>query len=257
MNTRTTVAVVAMSLAAVGVAVGAQAASRPALSPAVTSASAVSTDLASLAFNREEELMARDLYSVFATAYPTARQFSMIARAEQRHTDAVQGLLSRYALPDPAADHVAGVFQDTALQRLYDGWKAEGLTSLAAAYQVGVDLEKRDIADLDRALAGSLPADADQVLGQLRTGSEHHLAAFTTAATGTSTSAAGTGMGQGGMAGQGNGMGSGSGRGNGRGNDRGGMVGHDTTTGAGTAGHGAGAAGSDGCDGTGPQGATR
>lgn len=253
MSTRTTVAVVAMSLAAVGVAVGAQAASPPALSPAVTSANSVSTDLASLAFNREEELLARDLYTVFSAAYPTARQFSMIARSEQRHTDAVQSLLSRYALPDPAADHVAGVFHDTALQRLYDDWKIEGLTSLPAAYQVGVDLEKRDIADLDQALAGSLPADVDQVLGQLRTGSEHHLAAFTTAATGTSTGAEGTGRGQGGTAGQGNGMGSGTGRGNGRG----GMAGHGTMTGAGTAGHGAGAAGSDTCDGAGGQRATQ
>jgi hypothetical protein len=194
MNTRTTVAVVAISLAAVGVAVGVQAAARPGQPTPVTSAASATAAVTSLVFNREEELLAHDLYTVFASAYPGARQFASIARSEQRHTDAVASLLTRYGVPDPGLDHVAGVYADAGLQRLYDEWKATGLTSLGAAYRVSVDLEKRDIADLDAAIAGTSPADVVQVLGQLRAGSEHHLAAFSAAAEGSSL---GSGAGQG------------------------------------------------------------
>jgi hypothetical protein len=44
--------------------------------------------------------------------------------------------------------------------------------------QVGVTIEKLDIADLDTALAANPAADVTAVLDLLRVGSERHLAAF-------------------------------------------------------------------------------
>ena len=54
----------------------------------------------------------------------------------------------------------------------------DGKVSLDAAYQVGVELEKRDIADLEASIADDLPADVDAVLGRLLAGSRNHLAAY-------------------------------------------------------------------------------
>ena len=47
-----------------------------------------------LAFSREEERLARDLYQLFADTYDQARPFSNIVKSEQRHFDAV-GTLPR------------------------------------------------------------------------------------------------------------------------------------------------------------------
>lgn len=136
---------------------------------------------ADLAFAREEEKMARDLYALFADKYGGARPFSNITRSEQRHYDAVGALLTRYGVRDPAAGKPAGVFANAEIQRLFNAWKAEGLTSQQAANKVGVALEKRDIADLERQVARTDVPDVKLVFSNLLAGSRHHLAAFTRA----------------------------------------------------------------------------
>lgn len=203
------------------------------------SATADSTLASALTFSREEERMARDLYAALAKKYDGARPFSMITNSEDRHFAAVGTLLERYDVTDPSAGKAAGVYAVPAIQDLYDGWLAKGSTSVEAAYQVGVELEKRDIADLDKSIAANLPADVDAVLARLRTGSQHHLAAYQRAVNGdlgsgagmmgnrsgnAATPGRGSGMrGQGnGMRGQGNGMGSGSGMRGGNGGGTGG-----------------------------------
>ena len=101
-----------------------------------------------------------------------------------------------------------------------DRWKAAGLVSVEAAERVGVDLETRDIADLEAALVGVKQADIRRVLENLIAASEHHLRAFTAAVANTSTtgmpadgscmdSGSGPGMGMGFGMGDGAGMGSG------------------------------------------------
>lgn len=124
----------------------------------------------------DEERMARDLYEALGDKYPDANQFENIADSEQRHYDAALRLLEAYDLGKPS--ETPGQYQNKEVQDLYDGWLAEGSASVEAAYQVGVELETLDIADLKEAIEESDNTDLDQVYGHLLTGSEHHLAAF-------------------------------------------------------------------------------
>lgn len=190
---------------ALGVAVAQSGAAAPGSGVTLTQAT---NDAALLAYNREEERMARDLYQALAEHYDGAAPFAMITRSEQMHWSAVGALLTTHGITDPSAGLAAGSYADPAIQALYDGWLQRGLTSLDAAYQVGVELEKRDIADLDSAIARTTLADARQVLTNLRTASERHLAAFQAAASGqTPLPGAGQGAGQGMGAGERAGMG--------------------------------------------------
>ena len=72
-----------------------------------------------LAFMREEEKLAHDLYVALADQYGLP-VFATIARSESLHMDAMLTLLNVYDLPDPAAGKQAGEFTDAALQALYD-----------------------------------------------------------------------------------------------------------------------------------------
>jgi hypothetical protein len=173
---------------------------------AVVSASVDTATAKGLAFSREEERMARDLYAALAAHYDGALPFSAIVNGEQRHYDAVGALLERYGVTDPATGRSAGSYADPTLQKLYDGWLAEGKTSLAAAYGVGVALEKRDIADLGTAISATSATDVQQLYRTLQNASQHHLAVFEAAVDGRTM---GTGMG----AGMGYGMGNGYGQG--------------------------------------------
>lgn len=171
-----------MTAAALGVAAllaGGMAASHAsATTTGPTAVTADSTLTSALTFSREEERMARDLYAALADKYDGARPFSMITNSEDRHFDAVGVLLDRYDVTDPSAGKAAGTYADPAIQKLYDAWLSQGSTTVDAAYQVGVALEKRDIADLKKSIGGSLPSDVDGVLGQLLRGSQNHLAAY-------------------------------------------------------------------------------
>jgi hypothetical protein len=178
-------------------------------------ATATDTTLAkTLTFNREEERMARDLYAAIADLYDGARPFSMITRSEQGHFDAVGRLLETYGIADPSSGRTAGSYADPTLQKLYDGWLADAKKSLDAAYQAGIQLEQRDIADLETSIAGSTRTDVDAVLGNLRNASTRHLTAFQAAAKGDLPEAGGYGRGR--SQGQGPGAGMGAGNGIGR-----------------------------------------
>lgn len=155
--------------------------------PVSSSASTVAVDAdvaTALRFAREEERMARDLYATLADRYDGAAPFAMITRSEQQHFDSVGRLLDRYKIADPAQDAKAGSYADPTLQKLYDQWLEQGQTSRSAAYDVGVALEQRDIADLEKTLATVDQTDVRQVFTALLNASRHHLAAFQTAADG-------------------------------------------------------------------------
>lgn len=157
---------------------------------------------ATLAYNREEEKLAHDVYLALAAKYPETSIFTRIASSEERHFSAVGTLLDRYDVIDPAAGKAAGSFTDPQLQALYTSLVAQGSASLDAAYQVGLAIEKLDISDLQTAMAADLPADVDRVLSRLLAGSQQHQAAFTAAAAGESTGVCdGTGTGGGAAAG--------------------------------------------------------
>jgi hypothetical protein len=186
---RTTAAAVGVGALLAGVVAVGQASASTATASSATDDSEVAS---ALSFAREEERMARDLYAALADTYDGARPFSMITNSEDRHFDAVGTLLERYDVPDPSAGKAAGKYAIPAVQALYDGWLAEGKTSLEDAYRVGVELEQRDITDLKKSIAGDLPADVDAVFGHLLQGSENHLAAYQRAVAGDLGS--GTGM---------------------------------------------------------------
>ena len=125
---------------------------------------------------REEEKLAHDVY-VYLYDLWQVRVFSNIAEAETTHTDAVQTLLGRYGLEDPAAGNAAGVFTNPDLQALYDELVDRGRESLVEALKVGALIEDLDIVDL-RSLQTDTAADIATVYANLEKGSRNHLRAF-------------------------------------------------------------------------------
>jgi len=162
-----------------------------------SSATAIADDTrtADLSFSRDEERMARDLYTLFGQTYDAAI-FDRIAASEQQHFDTVGTLLTTYAVADPAAGRLAGTYASADVQKLYDQWKAQGLTSVQDAYAAGVALEHTDIADLRKLLARNSDSDVHRVFSHLLAASQQHLAAFTNAVNGGSDAAFCSGTGE-------------------------------------------------------------
>jgi hypothetical protein len=149
------------------------------LDPAITAAKGTLTEQqqTTLAAMAQEEKLAYDLYSAFASTYD-AVVFDRIAASETRHLTAVRTLLSRYGLADPTAGKSAGQFSDAAVQATYDKLLAQGQTGQTAALQAGVTVEQTDITDLTAALDGLTAPDVTRVYTRLRAASQHHLAVF-------------------------------------------------------------------------------
>ncbi|HSO68245.1 MAG TPA: DUF2202 domain-containing protein [Arachnia sp.] len=136
-----------------------------------------------LAFSREEEKMAHDLYTAFGDKYDSA-VWDRIANSEQRHFDAIGRLLDQFDVADPSEDNKAGVYDNGDVQALYDRWLAQGEKSEADAFKAAIELEERDIADLKVQIEATDNDDIDAVYERLLAGSENHLAAFTAWANG-------------------------------------------------------------------------
>ena len=147
----------------------------PAAGPGATITEEVAFELT---FMVEEEKLARDVYELAKEAWPDARVFANINRSESTHMSELQVLLERYGVDDPTEGNPAGVFDDDGLQALYNDLADRVGDSREAAAQVGVDVEVKDIADLEEAMELDAPADVTAVLGNLLAGSERHLAAF-------------------------------------------------------------------------------
>lgn len=77
---------------------------------------------------KQEEKLARDVYQVLAARWDQA-VFRNLAAAEQRHLDAVNLLIARYDLADPAPAE-PGRFSIPELQSLYDQLLVRGQGSL-------------------------------------------------------------------------------------------------------------------------------
>jgi hypothetical protein len=134
----------------------------------------------SLIFMREEEKLARDVYTYLSGIYPI-RIFRNIARSEQKHMDAIKVLLDRYNIADPVGGNGPGVFTDSGIQALYNQFIAEGSQSLIEALHVGVQVEEADIEDLQNGLlALDDNKDIKRVYQNLLRASQKHLASFTT-----------------------------------------------------------------------------
>ena len=145
------------------------------LPPATSTLSA--EEIAGLKFMREEEKLAHDVYIALYALYGTDDIFYRISLSETTHTEAIRALLDKYGIPDPAAGKPAGVFEDPALQALYDTLIAMG-TSRVEALKVGALIEETDIRDIKAKIAVTDEADILTVYNSLLCGSQDHLRAF-------------------------------------------------------------------------------
>ena len=135
-------------------------------------------EIAGLMLMREEEKLARDVYTALYAEHGS-NIFQNIADSEQSHTDAVLSLLERYALNDPVGDNALGIFTDVDLQQLYDTLVALGTPTLMDALFVGARIEELAIADIQRLIDEVV--DNDDILlvyNNLLLGSRNHLRAF-------------------------------------------------------------------------------
>lgn len=151
------------------------AASLPA--PAQTVAAATPEEANWLIFMSEEEKLAHDVYAVLYEKW-RLRVFDNIARSESRHFASVGVLLDRYDIADPAKGLPAGVYLNPDLTEFYRQLIDKGLLSLKDALEVGVTIEKHDIADLEEALKGTDKTDIKTVYTNLLAGSLNHLDSF-------------------------------------------------------------------------------
>ena len=133
-------------------------------------------EAADLLFMREEEKLARDVYITLHVLWGN-QVFDNIAQSEQKHTDAILGLINKYGLPDPALDGI-GEFTNSELQGLYDNLIVKGSVSELDALMVGALIEEVDIEDIVLSMNRTDKSDILNVYGNLLAGSENHLVAF-------------------------------------------------------------------------------
>ena len=134
-------------------------------------------EIAHMRYMREEEKLARDVYTVFS-GYWGGPIFSQIATAEQRHMNAVLGLLQRYGIPDPVANAGLGQFTDSNLISMYETLVRKGEKSYADALYAGGLIEEVDIADLTFAISSTSRPDIIRVYNNIHRGSRNHLRSF-------------------------------------------------------------------------------
>lgn len=134
-------------------------------------------ELASLSQMREEEKLAYDVYVTLYNKWGVS-VFKNISESEETHTEAVNALLEKYNLADPAENHVLGVFQDSSLQSLYNQLVAQGNTSQLEAFKVGATIEDLDIYDLLQWKSKIDNQDINYVFDNLTLGSRNHMRSF-------------------------------------------------------------------------------
>ena len=125
----------------------------------------------------EEEKLARDVYTALYQKW-NIPAFNNISHSEQRHMDAVAGLLAKYDIANPVAGMEPGQFADPAVADLYRQLTDRGQASEEEALRVGATIEDLDIKDLKECLENSDNQDLAAVFGNLKRGSENHLRAF-------------------------------------------------------------------------------
>ena len=165
-NKRFTAAVALVVIATFGMAPMANAAVRP-----------TTAQKLQLQYLVEEEKLARDVYLYLAENVTTLK-FANIAKSEQTHMDQIAVILKTYNYFNPTLTRAPGVFRDKSLQALYNDLIEQGSVDVAAAMQVGRDIENLDIKDIQLMLKSTMPADMKLALDNLLKGSYNHLAAF-------------------------------------------------------------------------------
>ena len=151
-----------------------------------------------LAYMGNEERLAYDIYNKLYQSFPDLKQLDNIpTKSEIKHIEAVKALIVKYEIngtelsvtdvenkllsPDADVDAVAGVYDISAIQDLYDTLLVKGEQSAEDALQVGCMVEVTDIEDLDKDIQDAVDSGAEdvvQVFNFLRDGSYNHYWAF-------------------------------------------------------------------------------
>jgi hypothetical protein len=134
------------------------------------------TELATLVKMKDEERLARDVYSILYQKWGST-VFSRISSAENNHLNAIVRLMQNYNLPDTLIGE-AGTFADVNVQNLYNNLVTKGSKSIGEAYRTGALIEELDIKDLSNAIASTSNANITLVFENLEKGSRNHLRSF-------------------------------------------------------------------------------
>lgn len=138
--------------------------------------SPTTTEQEMLAYMKEEEKLARDVYAALREKWGT-QIFVNIANAEVTHTNAIVTLMTNLGMTNTAL-LPAGEFENPAFTELYNQLVADGGQSLANAYKVGALIEEKDIFDLKDDLTKTSNANIIMVFENLLSASSNHLRAF-------------------------------------------------------------------------------
>ncbi|MET0065001.1 MAG: DUF2202 domain-containing protein [Candidatus Thiodiazotropha sp.] len=118
-----------------------------------------------LVFMREEEKLARDVYTTLGMMYPDSSVFGRIDDSEQRHTDAVREMLANYGVADPSTNDNTGVFTGEEygayFQDKYDALINQAASGELSALYVGALIEELDMLDIRRCPEVILSQDND------------------------------------------------------------------------------------------------
>lgn len=156
----------------VGLAVIATALPAQAATPTVSA-----TVKAQLLYLVEEEKLARDVYAAL-DAVSISPKFKNISGAEQTHMDYISALLMTYGVKNPTIGKKPGEFTNKSLSALYKTLVTKGKKSSIDALQVGILIEKKDLADLATLSKSVTRTDIKTAISYLKKGSENHLRAF-------------------------------------------------------------------------------
>jgi len=123
---------------------------------------------------REDEKLARDVYTVFYQKFQN-KIFENIGKSEATHIKAIERLYDYYQIDYPAVGD-AGKFSDAKLQHLYDSLIVKG-DSLLSAVKIMANLEESNIFHYTEVLKTILNPNIKIVIENLEKGSENHFKA--------------------------------------------------------------------------------
>jgi len=134
------------------------------------------TERTGLLFMREEEKLARDVYTYLYAKYKLP-VFLNISKSENAHVSAILRLMTGFGITDNSSN-TAGVYVNPLLTDLYKQLIAMGDLSVNEALKVGVLIEQTDINDLQKELLSLQNSAIKTVYTNLMAGSNAHLKAF-------------------------------------------------------------------------------
>jgi len=143
----------------------------------VVTGSVNETETAGLLFMREEEKLARDVYTYLYAKYKLP-VFLNISKSENAHVSAILRLMTGFGIAD-ISSNTAGVYVNSQLTALYKQLIDKGNLSVIDALKVGVLIEQTDITDLQKELLSVQNSSIKAVYTNLMAGSNAHLKAFT------------------------------------------------------------------------------